>query len=66
MVIMSVYGQYIQSYAVKNTLLCIIIPILLDRLLSYRTSCNSLTLRYLVQVTLEEITGWAATFTAAL
>lgn len=31
MVMMRAYVQYIQSYAVKNTLLCIIIPIYLDR-----------------------------------
>lgn len=61
MVIMTAYRQYSQSYAIKNTLLCIIIPIYLDRLQNY-----SLTLRYLVQVTLEEITGREATFTPAL
>lgn len=56
MVIMRTYGQYIQSYAVKNTSLCIIMPIYLDRLPLYRTSCSSLTLRYLVQV-IEKNTG---------
>jgi len=57
MVIMTAYEQYIQSYAGKNTILCIITPRYLDRLTSYRTSCRSLTLLYLAQVTLEENTG---------